>query len=69
MVDCQNRHRRIERIVIKGQMLGNTLYQPCRRGRALRNHFSRRLNGCDLPALWLVRSGPGADIDDGLRVA
>ena len=60
-----DRHRGVEGRIVERQRLGGSIDRRCAMLRPLRSHRGRRLNGQHMTVLGLVRTGPGADVEDG----
>ena len=69
VVERDDRHRRVERVVREGQLLGGCLDRRSGVGRPLLDHDRRRLDGDDLAIPRLVGARAGTDVHDAARVA
>ena len=69
MVDGDHRHRRVEAVVVEGQVLGARLDDRRRAGAALGDHPREGSTAVTSRLGRLVGAGPGADVEHGARVA
>jgi hypothetical protein len=69
VVECDDRHGGIERVVRERQTLGGSEHRGCSPRGALSDHDGGRLDSYYLTVAGLVRARAGAHIDDGSCVA